>query len=85
MSKRKLDAEYHQFYEMVGSNIQRLRKARCFTQQELADRVLIGRTSLTNIESGLQHPPLHLLYDISEVLRIPISAFLKPYKGKEYF
>ena len=40
------------------------------TQAELAVRLNLGRTSITNLEKGLHSPPLSLLPDIASALGI---------------
>jgi transcriptional regulator with XRE-family HTH domain len=40
----------------IGTTIAKLRKSKNLTQQELADRIEIRQTSLSNIESGKKRP-----------------------------
>jgi transcriptional regulator with XRE-family HTH domain len=50
---------------------QRLRKARDdadLTQQDVADRVGLKRTSITNIEAGRQHISLHQLFLLADAV-----------------
>ena len=42
------------------------------TQAELADRLGLGRTSVTNLEKGGQNPPLSLLPDIASALGVDL-------------
>ena len=52
----------------------RLRKARAqatLTQEGLAQRVGLTRTSITNIEQGNQHVGLHLLYQLAKAVGVP--------------
>ena len=58
-----------EFYERVGAGLRALRKKRKLSQDALANLVGLTRTSLTNIESGRQHPPLHTFCDIVEQLQ----------------
>jgi len=46
------------------------------TQGELALRVGMTRTSISNIESGRQKLQLHTLYDIAQALEVPPEALL---------
>lgn len=48
------------------------------TQAQLAKAVGLQRTSITNIESGAQQPPIHVLYDLCFEMRIDISDVLPP-------
>ena len=57
------------FYPQLGENIRKYRKDRHLSQERLANLVGLTRTSLTNIEKGRQHPPLHTLCEIIEQLQ----------------
>ena len=46
------------------------------TQAQLAAAVGLKRTSITQIESGAQQAPLHVLYDLCFALKIDISNIL---------
>ncbi|MBK9455023.1 MAG: helix-turn-helix transcriptional regulator [Bacteroidetes bacterium] len=41
---------------LIGSNLRHLRNERKLSQQELADLVGIGRTTIANIEANLANP-----------------------------
>src|SRR5688572_5744715 len=62
-------------YQVLGSRIKMQREGR-FTQGELADVVGASRTSITNLESGRQRPPLHLLLRIAEALDCELRDIL---------
>ncbi|HTZ87266.1 MAG TPA: helix-turn-helix transcriptional regulator [Solirubrobacteraceae bacterium] len=49
-------------YKEFGSRLRTRRKAAKLTQGELAERVGLTRTSITNIEAGRQHVVLHQLF-----------------------
>jgi transcriptional regulator with XRE-family HTH domain len=66
------------FYQQLGENIRKCRKRRKLSQDALAKLVGLTRTSLTNIESGRQHPPLHTFCEIVEQLKVDISELLPP-------
>jgi len=67
-------------YRRLGARIRDLRTEGLsggkLTQAELARAVGLERTSITNIERGIQKVPLHVLYRICEVLETPISEVL---------
>lgn len=48
------------------------------TQARLAELVGLERTSITNIEKGMQKVPLHVLYRICEALRVSPADMLPP-------
>ena len=64
------------FYQELGVNIRKHRKRLKLSQDALARSIGLTRTSLTNIESGRQHPPLHTFCDIVEQLKVDASALL---------
>src|SRR5260370_22039188 len=53
------------FLEDFGRAVRQLRQERGMTQAELAARLSLGRTSITNLEKGKQSPPLSLLPEIA--------------------
>jgi DNA-binding XRE family transcriptional regulator len=53
------DAEIQAFYENFGELVRRARGA--MSQAGLGHRVGMSRGSISNIEAGRQHVPLHLL------------------------
>ncbi|EWY37268.1 DNA-binding protein [Skermanella stibiiresistens SB22] len=59
------------------------RKARGWTQEEMAGRIGMATQSLSNVERGQALPSLETLARIAEVLEMPISWFLpSDVKGK---
>jgi transcriptional regulator with XRE-family HTH domain len=68
-------------YQRIGALIRLRRQEANMTQQELARRLGLTRTSVTQIESGRQKLFLHSLYDIASVLRITPHALLPPLEG----
>ena len=72
----KSASEQTAFYHQLGENIRAHRKRRNFSQDRLAKMLGLTRTSLTNIENGNQHPPIHTLCEIGERLQVDITALL---------
>lgn len=64
------------FYQQLGANIRTRRKRLNLSQDALAQMIGLTRTSLTNIENGRQHPPLHTFCEIAEQLKVEPSALL---------
>ena len=62
-------AQQSEFYRQLGEGIRKCRNKRKLSQDALAKLVGLTRTSLTNIESGRQHPPLHTFCEIVEQLK----------------
>ena len=65
-----------QLYRTIGANLRRQRLAAGLTQDALANRVGVLRTSITNIEKGRQKAPVHLLYGLCEALEADIASVL---------
>ena len=58
------------FLKAFGRAVRQLRQERGMTQAELAARLDLGRTSITNLEKGHQSPPLSMLPDIASALGV---------------
>lgn len=63
-------------YPEFGALLRQARESAGLTQAQLAGRVSLTRTSITNIESGAQRVPLHLLYDLAGALRVDAASLL---------
>jgi transcriptional regulator with XRE-family HTH domain len=63
-------------YKEFGRRLRDLRKAAGLSQLALAERVGLSRTSITNIELGRQHIPLHVLYPLASALGAPPAQLL---------
>jgi transcriptional regulator with XRE-family HTH domain len=72
------DVDERKLYQIVGQRIRDLRLQRTpkLTQARLASLLEVERTSVTNIESGTQRPPLALLYRLSLELDAPLHEML---------
>lgn len=62
--------------QRFGTLLQEKRKERKLTQEELARRIGLGRTSVTNIEKGRQPVTLQLLFDLAKVLALSPADLL---------
>lgn len=64
------DGDADGLYREIGRKIRdaRARVAPKLSQDNLAKRLGMSRASVVNIEAGRQHPPLHLLWQIAEIL-----------------
>lgn len=58
----------------VGSNIRRKRQYKDYTQKELANKVGISQSYISQIENG-NMPPRELLVKIASVLDEPLNYF----------
>lgn len=69
-------------YRDFGRRLKAARSDAGMSQQKVADRVGLGRTSITNIESGKQHFPLHLLWDLASAVGVQ-PEYLLPQRDSE--
>lgn len=65
-------------YTEIGQQVREFRENKKWTQQELADKVKLTRTSITNIEAGNQKIPVHVLYGLAIALDVPLTKLLPP-------
>jgi len=63
-------------YSNVGARIRDERERRNVSQEMLADRVGLTRTSITNIEKGRQKVLLHTFLEIARVLNLKPTRLL---------
>lgn len=71
-----MEIDERALYQYIGKQLKARRQAAGLTQQRLADRLEMTRTSITNIEHGRQRLPLHLLYRLCLTLEIDTSSVL---------
>lgn len=64
---------------MFGENLKAMRKAKGYTQQELAMKLNVVRQTVSKWEKGLSVPDVEILVEIADVLDTDISVLL----GKE--
>jgi DNA-binding XRE family transcriptional regulator len=70
------DTAQQEFYRQLGESIRKHRHKRKLSQETLANLIGLKRTSLTNIENGRQHPPLHTFCEIVKHLEAEFSDVL---------
>lgn len=61
---------------MFINNLKTLRKAKGFTQEELAIRLHVVRQTVSKWEKGLSVPDAELLIRLADVLETPVSTLL---------
>lgn len=65
-----------QYKIKVGENILYWRKLKGLKQEDLAERIGISKTALSNIENGISKPDIERLEDIADALVIEVSQLL---------
>ena len=77
-----INMEQKMFYTDFGKLLESTRNDVGLTQKNLAKRVGLSRTSITNIEKGRQRIPLHMLYAFADALGVQPDK-LMPQKQSE--
>ena len=60
----------------VGTRVQRARKQREWSQSDLARVIGMTRSSIANLETGRQRPPVHVALLIASVLNVAVTDLL---------
>jgi len=63
-------------YHEIGRRIRTTRRKRGLTQMEFGKKVNLARSSITNIENGIQKMTVHSLYQFAAVLKVSIYDLL---------
>jgi transcriptional regulator with XRE-family HTH domain len=74
---RSVDGLYREF----GRRFRQVRKEANLTQEQIAERVGLTRTSVTNIERGRQHIGLHQLYLLAAAVGRQPAELLPDHDG----
>ncbi|MAO04752.1 MAG: transcriptional regulator [Citromicrobium sp.] len=64
--------------KLVGDNCARLRKARGWTQEELAERSGLSQQYISGLERGRRNPTILTLYELSEALGASHVDLVRP-------
>jgi transcriptional regulator with XRE-family HTH domain len=68
--------DHERLYHIIGDKICQARKAKRWSQAKLAAKLGLSRVSIVNIEKGRQRPPVHVIWDIAEVLNLEPSQLV---------
>ena len=68
--------DFDEIYRGVGRKIRQTRENQHLSQDSLAQRLGISRTSMVNIEAGRQRTPLHVLWQIAELLETKLTLLI---------
>ena len=63
-------------YVSIGQQVRRLRKARGFSQEQLAEMINISTTHMSHIETGSAKLSLPVFLDLAEALGVPADSLL---------
>lgn len=73
---QEITKEYLQKYS--GEKIKSLRKQKRWTQKELADKLGVGVSTVTNYESGYRATNQDVLFDLSDIFGVSVDDFFPP-------
>lgn len=63
--------------EQFGTNLRRIRRKRGFTQEELAHRVGMDVSYLSELENGKKEPCLRKIKELSQALDVTLSQLIR--------
>lgn len=69
--------------EIVGSNLQTLRKANNLTQQELADKLHYSDKSISKWELGYATPSVDILKEFADYFGVTVDYLITPHEEEE--
>lgn len=77
--------ETNNIKKLLGKRIQELRKARKYTQEELAEIVGIGTPNISNFETGKFSPAIETLERLAKALNVEVYELylFKPLKSSD--
>lgn len=73
MAKRSFD----ELCKTIGQNIRGLREEKGWTQEELSAKADVHISYIGQIERGLRHPSLNVLFKIANALTKDVTEILK--------
>lgn len=76
MGRMTRDKDLPALYFYVGRRVRQLREANGLSQDELARKIKLTRTSIVNFESGKQRIPLEDIYRIAKIFGVPAKDLL---------
>lgn len=65
--------------QRIGQNVQKIRRAKGLSQEELSHRADIHQTYLSGVESGKRNPSALVLERIAKGLNVDVSALFAQY------
>ena len=72
----KMNKQHKEKYKLLGLNIAYYRKLNGYTQEELAEKINVDRTTISKIELATCGISMDLLFDISNLLDVPVKNLL---------
>lgn len=76
MIQKRPRTRIQRVYSLIGSQIKLIRQKKDISQEDLAKRAGLTRTSIVLIENGRQRLPIDRLYNIAKALQISPARLL---------
>lgn len=78
MSRASSDMKVEPVYRSIGATVRSRRRQLEWSQEKLAQRLMISRATLANIETGRQRVLVHQLYAFAAALGMKPEQLLPP-------
>lgn len=72
---------------MISKKIRQLRKEQGWTQKQLSEKLHVGKTTVSNYETGYSEPDIDMLKKIAKLFNVSVDYILgndRPVKGTDY-
>jgi DNA-binding XRE family transcriptional regulator len=76
VTARESPGAVEHYFEHIGRQVQELRGARGWTQQQLADEAGLDRTYISGLERGKQNPTIGALLRVATALSVPLDRLV---------
>lgn len=63
-------------YKIFGSKLKELRKEEKLTQEELAEKMGVSKTTIVNYENGNRKVPLEVVVKLANYFNVPVDSLL---------
>lgn len=70
------EQQINTLYRIIGARIREAREDINISQDKLANKVGVSRSSVVNIEKGRQRLPLHLMWNIANELKVEPNTLI---------
>lgn len=65
------------YSKKLGENLKRIRTRKGVTQIEIAKKLAVNRSFVSNIENGKTNPTLSTITNLANALGVPVNELLK--------
>ena len=65
------------YSKKLGENLKLIRTKKNITQTEIAKKLAVDKSFVSNIENGKNNPTLSTIVSLSKVLKVPVDELFK--------